>query len=103
MSSGAISVSYGRLPAMNTTLPYSPMPRANASAAPVRSGEKSSGKITRRNVSQRPAPKSAAASSSRGPSSRRTGWTLRGTKGIPTKIRAIVMPSHENADGMPAA
>ena len=32
-----------------------------------------------------------------------TGWTLRTTKGMPTKTSAIVMPTAENADGMPAA
>ena len=35
MRSGAISVRIGMLPEMNTTDPYSPMARANASATPV--------------------------------------------------------------------
>ena len=46
MINGVISVSYGLFPAINTTLPYSPRHRPNASPVPVKSGGKSSGRIT---------------------------------------------------------
>ena len=45
MSSGAISVTIGMLPAMKTTEPYSPSARANASAKPVSSAGSTIGKI----------------------------------------------------------
>src|SRR6202000_2145093 len=47
---GAISEIIGRLPAMNTTEPYSPMARAKAIALPVRMVGISVGKTTRRIV-----------------------------------------------------
>ena len=63
ISSGAISVFIGMLPAMKTTEPYSPTARAKASAKPVSSAGSSAGRITRQNVCQRLAPRLAAASS----------------------------------------
>ena len=50
MSSGAISVRIGMLFDTKITDPYSPRPRANASANPVKIAGQSCGKITSRNV-----------------------------------------------------
>ena len=47
ISSGEISVRIGMLPEMNTTDPYSPTARANASAKPVSHAGNRYGRITR--------------------------------------------------------
>ena len=90
--SGVISVDIGRLPAMNTTEPYSPMPRASASAKPVSAAGAIAGSTTRVTVCQRLAPSIVAASSSSGSSCCKSGCTERTTNGRPVKISAIVMP-----------
>src|SRR5207253_8752993 len=81
MSSGTISVFSGMLPEMNTTDPYSPSARANERANPVSSVGSMAGAITRASTRRRPAPSTAAASSMAGSRSRRTGWSVRTTKG----------------------
>ncbi|MNC84158.1 hypothetical protein D3C75_1385390 [compost metagenome] len=53
ISSGAISVFMGILPEMNTTEPYSPMPREKARAKPVIRAGSTSGRITRKKVLSR--------------------------------------------------
>ena len=63
ISSGTTSVCIGMLPEMNTTEPYSPSARANASANPVSSAGISAGAITSMKVCKRLAPSVAAASS----------------------------------------
>ena len=57
ISSGAISETIGMLPAMKMTEPYSPTPRAKASAKPVSRAGRIAGRITRENVCQRLAPR----------------------------------------------
>ena len=93
ISSGVISVSIGMLPEMKITEPYSPTARANASAKPVSSAGKRAGRITRRKVCHRVAPRLAAASSSSGSSPRSTGCTVRTTNGRPMKVSAITTPN----------
>jgi hypothetical protein len=93
MSSGAISDTLGMLPAMKITEPYSPTPRAKASAKPVSTAGKIAGRITRVAICQRLAPRLAAASSSSASRSASTGCTVRTTNGRPMKTRAMRMPS----------
>ncbi|MCW0416730.1 hypothetical protein NB689_002484 [Xanthomonas sacchari] len=93
ISNGAISVALGRLPAMKITEPYSPTPRAKASANPVSTAGHRVGSTTRRTVCQRPAPSVAAASSSSRSASASTGCTIRTTNGSPTNTSATTMPS----------
>ena len=102
MSSVVTSVFSGRLPEMNTTDPYSPSARAKASAVPVTSAGRIAGKITFQNVCARVAPRLAAASSTSGSRSWRTGCTVRTTNGRPMKISATVIPSGVNATLIPA-
>ena len=90
--SGAISETFGRLPAMKMTEPYSPTARAKASEKPVRIAGVSRGRITREMVCQRLAPSVAAASSSSCSNSSSTGCTVRTTKGRPMKMSAMTMP-----------
>ena len=78
---------------MKITEPYSPTPRASASAKPVRSAGVSIGRITRTKVRPRPAPRVAEASSTSRSISSITGCTVRTTKGRPTKTSATQMPS----------
>ena len=87
ISSGVISVRIGILPAIKITDPYSPSPRAKASAKPVKSAGKSSGKMTRKKVCQRLAPRLAAASSNGASKFCSTGSTVRTTKGSPINVR----------------
>ena len=56
MIRGVICVSYGIFPAMKTTLPYSPMLRANASPNPARAAGRISGRTIRRNMQNLLAP-----------------------------------------------
>ncbi len=77
---------------MNTTEPYSPMPRAKARVKPDRSAGSISGKITFQKVRTRPAPRIWAASSYWLSNFSSTGWTLRTTKGMPMNTSATVMP-----------
>ena len=102
MRSGAISVFIGILPAMKMTDPYSPSARPKASAKPVSTAGIKIGKMTRRHVCQRVAPRLAAASSSSTSRFWSTGWTVRTTKGSPMKVSAIMMPSGENAALIPS-
>jgi len=92
ISSGRISVFIGRFPEMKITDPYSPMARAKARVKPVIKAGCSSGRITRRNTVQRPAPSVAAASSISDPRSSITGCNVRTTKGSPMKVRAMNIP-----------
>ncbi len=90
------------LPAMKMTEPYSPVARAKASAKPVSSAGSRVGRITRRNVCQRVAPRLAAASSSSASRSSSTGCTVRTTNGRPMKVSATTMPSGVNATFNPS-
>jgi hypothetical protein len=94
---GVISVCIGRLPAMNTTEPYSPTARANASAKPVSQAGYRYGRMTRVITFSRLAPRLVAASSTSGSRSSMTGWSVLTTKGSPMKTRATVTPSRVNA------
>ena len=78
---------------MKMTEPYSPTERASASAKPVSAAGASIGSTTCVNVRRRLAPRVALASSVSRSISSITGWTVRTTKGSPTKISAIQMPS----------
>ena len=117
-----ISVTIGRLPAMNTTAPNSPSDRANAIVTPARNAGRISGQITSAKTCHGRAPRLCAASSISAEMSSSTGWTVRTTKGIevktlerPTEILAEVVgprplavlsgPSHaeEVARGLPCA
>ena len=91
MSNGVISpMCIGRLPAMNTTEPYSPTARAKARAKPVMMRRSQCGQDDDAGTSaQRVAPSEAAASSNSGSSSSRTGWTVRTTKGSPMNMSAM--------------
>jgi hypothetical protein len=102
MRSGTISVFMGMLPEMNTTEPYSPIARANASANPVSSAGPTLGRITRVKICHRRAPRLAAASSTSTSRSSSTGCTVRTTKGRPMKSRAIVIPSQVYDTLMPS-
>jgi hypothetical protein len=97
ISSGVISVRMGILPEMNTTDPYSPRARAKAMAKPVNRAGTSWGKITRRRVCQRVAPRLAEASSNSGSSSSIMGCRVRTTKGRPMKVSATKIPISVNA------
>jgi len=66
--------------------------RAKANAKPLSQAGKISGKITRRKIVDLVAPRLNAACSYSGSQSRRTGWTVRTTKGSPTKIRTSTIP-----------
>ena len=87
---------------MKITEPYSPTPRANASAKPVRMDGTTAGKMTRAMVCHRLAPSEAAASSSAASASSSTGCTVRTTKGRPTKVNATTMPTGVNATLRPS-
>jgi hypothetical protein len=93
MSSGVISETIGRLPAMKITEPYSPSARANARAKPVRSAGVRIGRITRVKVCQRVAPSVAAASSISFCRSSSTGCRVRTTNGRPMKVSATQTPT----------
>ncbi len=95
ISSGRISVFIGRFPEMKITDPYSPIARAKARVKPVMRAGTSMGKMTRRKVVQRPAPRLAAASSNSPPRSSMTGCTVRTTKGKPMKVSAMKTPKGE--------
>ena len=97
ISSGVISLTMGMLPAMKITEPYSPSARAKASAKPVSRAGARVGRMTRRKVWPRLAPRVAAASSSSLCRSSSTGCTVRTTKGRPMKVRATNTPSGVNA------
>jgi hypothetical protein len=84
----ATSVLPGRLPESSTREPYSLIPRAKESAAPAAIAGISDGRITRRNVVNRPAPSEADASSTSRSRDSRTGWTVRTTNGSVTKASA---------------
>ena len=88
-----ISVLSGRLPEMNTTEPYSPMPRAKASVKPVASAGSTVGRMMRRNTWKPPAPSDSAASSRSWRTSISAGCTERTTKGRPISTSATTTPS----------
>ena len=83
-----LGLSIGRLPAMKMTEPYSPTPRASASAKPVSSAGVSIGRITLTKVRARPAPRVAETSSTSRSISSITGCTVRTTNGRPMKTSA---------------
>ena len=82
------SVLKGRLPLSSTSEPYSEIARANESAAPAAIAGTRLGRMIRRKIVSRPAPREAAASSTSPSSSSSTGWTVRTTNGRVTKARA---------------
>src|SRR5688500_2280117 len=90
--SGAISVCPGIPEAMKSTAPYSPTDRATDSPSPLSHAGSSAGKITRRNVYHRPAPRLDAASSISRSMSCNTGCTLRTMNGRPTNTRTSTTP-----------
>src|SRR5258708_11470450 len=102
ISNDVISDFIGTLPAMKITDPYSPSARANASAKPVKSAGNNDGNTTRRNVSQRVAPRHAAASSCSRSKSSSTGCTVRTTNGKPINVSATSTPSGVNATLSPS-
>ncbi len=102
ISSEVISDFIGTLPAIKITEPYSPSARANASAKPVNKAGNTAGSTTRRNVSQREAPRHAAASSCSRSNSSSTGCTVRTTNGKPIKVSAISTPAGVKAILMPS-
>ena len=92
ITSGAISLLNGMLPAMKITEPYSPAARAKARAKPeIRAGA-STGAITWVSRRQAPAPRVTAASSTSRSKSSSTGCTARTTKGRPTNTMATQTP-----------
>ena len=93
MTSGAISLLKGRLPAMKITEPYSPTARAKASAQPATSAGATVGSTSDRKRRPAPAPSVSAASSTSGSRSCSTGWTERTTNGSPTNAMAVNTPS----------
>ena len=93
ISSGAISDLNGMLPAMKITEPYSPAPRANASAKPVANAGAIVGRITRKNVCSRVAPRVSAASSISLETCASTGSIVRTTNGNPMKVSATTTPA----------
>ena len=102
ISSGVISVTIGMLPAMKITEPYSPTARAKASAKPVSSAGSSAGRMTRRKVCQRPAPRRRGGLLQLGLESSSTGCTVRTTNGRPMKVSATTTPSGVKATLMPS-
>ena len=89
------------LPAMNITEPYSPTPRAKASAKPVSSAGHRAGKITRVNVCHSEAPSVAAACSTSLSNSSSTGCSVRTTNGRPMNMSAMTTPNGVKATWMP--
>ena len=93
ISSGAISDLNGMLPAMKITEPYSPTPRAKASAKPVASAG-SDGRQDHPDEGLQP----VRAERQRGfldvaaETAASTGSTVRTTKGRPMKASATTMP-----------
>lgn len=81
------------LPEMNTTEPYSPIPRARANVKPVHVAGSRAGRTTRRSVCVRVAPSVAAASSNSDSNSSSTGCTVRTTNGRPMNVSATQIPS----------
>ena len=63
MSVISLHCASGMLPAMKTTEPYSPTPRANAMENPVSRAGRSIGRMTRLNTYHREAPRQAPVSS----------------------------------------
>ena len=82
------SVRIGRLPDSSTSEPYSLTPRANDSAAPAAIAGVSAGRMMRRKIVNRLAPRDAAAYSTSGSSSASTGCTVRTTNGSVTNRNA---------------
>ena len=79
---------FGRLPLSSTSEPYSLIARANESVAPAKIAGASVGRMTRRNVVAREAPREAAASSTSVSISSSTGCTVRTTNGTVTNASA---------------
>jgi len=73
-----------------------------ARAKPVIRAGARCGRITRRKVCQREAPRLAAASSNSLSRSWSTGWTVRTTNGRPMKVSATITPSGVKATWMPS-
>src|SRR6266511_5061232 len=93
----------GRLPAKVMVAPNSPSARAQHSAAPAPSDGPISGSVTRRNTSQRPAPRVAAASSKRRSIERRPASTVTTRKGSATNASASTAPAVVNGSVTPNA
>src|SRR4029450_9384528 len=79
----------GKLPAKVIVAPNSPNARAQQSTAPAATPGATSGRVTRRNVVQRPAPRVAAASSNRASAARSAPSTLITRNGIATKVSGV--------------
>ena len=101
ISSGEISVRIGMLPEMNTTDPYSPTARANASAKPVSHAGKRYGRMTRVSTCAAAGAEARRRLLDLAVESSMTGCSVRTTNGRPMKISAIVMPSGVKATLMP--
>src|SRR3954454_18379554 len=79
----------GKLPAKVIVAPNSPSARAQHRTAPAATPGATSGRVTRRNVVQRSAPRVAAASSKRASAARSAPSTLMTRNGIATNVSAI--------------
>src|SRR4051812_6708274 len=101
INSGAISVRIGMFPEMNTTEPYSPTPRANASAKPVSHAGYRYGKMIRPSTYSRDAPRLVAASSISASAPSMTDCSVLTTKGRPINTSATTMPRGVNATFTP--
>ena len=97
ISSGAISVRIGMLPEMNTTEPYSPTARANASAKPVSSAGQDRRQDHARERLPRLAPEAGGGLLDFRSRSSSTGCTRPDHERKPMKVSATTMPSGVNA------
>ena len=90
--SGAISDTFGMLPAMKITDPYSPTAREKPSATPVSSVGQIDGSTTHRKVCSFDAPSVSAARSTSRSRSPSTGCKVRTMNGRLTKASATTTP-----------
>ena len=81
--------------------PNSPRARAQVSAAPATSDGEIAGRVTRRKVVHRPAPRLAAASSYRPSMERSAASTVMMRNGMATKVSAITAPAVLKVSWMP--
>ena len=86
----------GKLPAKVIVAPNSPSARAQHSTAPAPSDGPTSGRVTRRKVVSREAPRVAAASSKPWSSPRNAPSTVTTRNGIATNASATTTPSVVN-------
>src|SRR5919199_170065 len=91
----------GKLPAKVIVAPNSPSARAQHSTAPAATPGATDGSVTRRNVSQRDAPRVAAASSYRLSAPRNAPSTAMTRNGIATNASATTTPAVGNGSVTP--